>query len=185
MIHISLAMTWVVKHDARAASNPRARFDTSRYFSEKKHISEIKTPPSVRYSTEPKIAAPKNWKLEIVEGEEVYVEEGLTLPPIDRIKNLRRLTRKIVKAMVLNPETVNICVADAVTDGYNQEKQLFFNAAREDSPYRWFGVVARELAYNHSHGHYPHVKAMVDLIAIGLENIGPILPEFAMLKDSM
>jgi hypothetical protein len=160
-------------------------FDTSKLFSEKKHISKIKTSPSVRYSTEPKIIAPKNWKLRIVEGEEVYVEEGIALPAISRIRKLRRLTRKIVEAMGLNPETVNICVANTATDGYNQEKQLFFNAAREDSPYRWFGVVARELGYNYSRLHYPHVKAMVYLIAIGLENVGLILPEFAMLKDSV
>jgi hypothetical protein len=159
--------------------------DISKLFSEKKHISEIKTSPSVRYSTEPKIIAPKNWKLRIVEGEEVYVQEGIAVPAISRIRNLRRLTEKIVDAMGLNPETVNICVADTVTDGYNQEKQLFFNAAREDSPYRWFGVVARELAYNYSHLHYPHVKAMVALITIGLENIGLLLPEFAMLNDSV
>ncbi len=156
--------------------------DITKMFSEKKNILEVITSPSVRYSFEPKIIAPKNWKLKIVEGEEVYVEDGVPFPAITKIRNLRRLTRKIVETMGLNADTVNICVAKPITDGYNEDKQLFFNATREDSPYRWFGVVARELAYNYSHNHYPHVKAMVDLISIGLANIERILPEFEALK---
>jgi len=158
--------------------------DISKMFRKKKRISTVKTSPSITYNIEPKIIAAKNWKVRVIDGEEVYSEEGISLPPTDKIRKLRRLTKKIVDAMGFDPEIVNICVARIVTDGYNKDGQLFFNAARDDSPFRWFGVVARELAYNYSHRHYPHVKAMVDLITRGLENIGKIFPEFIGTKNT-
>ncbi len=126
--------------------------------------------------------SPKDWKLTSVDGEEIYLEKGIEIPSIEKIKKLRKLTRTIVEVMGCNPETVNICVAKEVTDGYNEKGQLFFNANRSDSPYRWFGVVARELGYNVSHMYYAHVKAMVYLITKGLENIEKIYPRITHVK---
>ena len=83
-----------------------------------------------------------------------------------------------------NPDSVSICVAPKETDGYNHDGLLLFNVNRlDDSPYRWFGVVARELAYNYSKNHYPHVKAMIDLMSIGLQNIDFILPKIIEFEE--
>jgi len=157
--------------------------DVSKMFRSKREIPAVKTPLSVTYITEAKITAPKNWKPIIADGEKVYVEDGMPLPAVGKIKELRKLTSNIVEAMEFDPEVVNICVAPIVTDGYNEDGQLFFNSARNDSPFRWFGVVARELAYNYSRKHYPHVRAMIDLIARGLQNIDKIFPEFRRTKE--
>jgi hypothetical protein len=159
--------------------------NTTKMFREKKHIQTVKSQSSITFTYQPKIVARKNWKLTILNGEEVYLEEGIVPPSIEKIKIMRILLKKIVQAMGLNPETVNLCVARATTDGYNLDGQLFFNVARNDPPFRWFGVVARELAYNHSHLYYPHVKTMIDLLAKGLENINTLLPEFQRVKTTM
>jgi len=150
--------------------------DASKMVREKKDIPAIKTAPSVTLKMEAKWTAPKNWKPIIIDGEKVYVEEGMVLPAVGKIKELRKLTSNIVEAMGFDPEIVNICVAPVLTDGYNEGGQLFFNAVRDDSKFRWFGVVARELAYNYSRQHYPHVKAMIYLITKGLENLDKIFP---------
>lgn len=150
----------------------------------RKHIPAVRTTPSIIWRKESKVIAAKNWKPLLVDGEEVYLEKGLSLPPVEKVRRFRALITKIVKAMEFNPETVNICVARVETDGYNQNGQLFFNASRNDSPYYWFGVVARELAYNWSHLHYPHVKAMIALLAKGLENIDTIFPELQRRENS-
>lgn len=152
--------------------------DVTKMFREKKRIPTVQSKTTITYRVEPKIIAPKNWEPTFLDGEEVYIEPGISPPSIERIKKMRILLRKIVEAMGANPETVNLCVAKLVTDGYNEDGQLFFNVARNDSPFRWFAVVARELAYNHSHLHYPHVRAMVEVMTKGLENIGELLPEF-------
>lgn len=152
--------------------------DISKIYKQRKKIPSIRTRPSVRFSREAKLTASKNWKAKLANGERIYVEEGVPLPGIGRIKKLKKLTRKIVEVMGGNAETVNICIARIETDGYNEQGQLFFNATRKDSPFRWFGVVARELAYNYSRSHYPHVKAMVDLIARGLQNFDDLFPIF-------
>lgn len=159
--------------------------DLNKVYREKKEISSVTSRSTITYSVEAKTIAAKNWKLKVIDGEKVYVEEGMKLPPVSAIRNLRRLTVKIVEAIGFNPETVNICVARPTTDGYNERGQLFFNATRVDSPCRWFGVVVRELAQNYSRKHYPHVKAMVHLIAKGLETINEILPEFTLYSQHL
>lgn len=112
-----------------------------------------------------RLVSSKTWKLTEVDGEEIYVEEGIVyVPEVEEIKKFRSFCQRLVKLMGGNPETVNICVADRRTDGYNTKGQLFFNIARKDVPYRWIIVIARELAYNISRKRYPHMNAMTDLL---------------------
>lgn len=112
-----------------------------------------------------RLISPKAWKFTKVDGEEIYVEEGTTyLPKVEEIRNFRSFLQELVRIMGGNPETINVCVADRRTDGYNTKGQLFFNITRKEDPYRWLIVTARELAYNISRKRYPHMNAMTDLL---------------------
>ena len=158
--------------------------DKTRIFKPKKSVSAIKTGGSLRFTPTPRITSPKNWEVTVVNGEEIFVEQGMEkdVPSNEQIKEFRNLITRIVEVMEGNPQTVNICVAKKVTDAYNEDDQLFFNINRTDTRYRWFAVVARELAYNYSSicrvNPYVHIKAMIDLIERGLEKIDEIFPEF-------
>jgi len=112
-----------------------------------------------------RFVSPKTWKLTEINGDEIYVEEGTVyLPKVEELKKFKLFCQRLVELMGGNPETVNICVADEKTDGYNTKGQLFFNIARKDDPYRWIIVIARELAYNISRKRYPHMNAMTELL---------------------
>lgn len=95
------------------------------------------------------------------------------------IRRLRELTSKIVEAMGGDPKKVCICWTKEETDAFISNGFLFFNVARKDSPFRWFGVVARELAYydRRSHLCYYHIKLMIKLIAKGMQNLDMIFKE--------
>ncbi len=99
-----------------------------------------------------------------MEGEVVYIQEGIQAPAITKIRALKELMKKIVEVMGGEPETVNICVADRKTDGYNEDGQLFFNVEREDSALRWIVVASRELARNDKPTYwYKQSKIMLSL----------------------
>lgn len=165
------------------------RIDLTRVFKPSKRISSLRRESSVRITPMTRILSPKNWHRRIVDGQEIFVEKGMEkeTPSIEKIKEFRNLLMKIVEAMAGNPHTVNVCVANKRTDGYNEEGQLFFNISREDTCYRWFAVVARELAYNYSPvcrvNPYVHIKAMIDLIEKGLEKINEIFPQFKKTQE--
>lgn len=112
-----------------------------------------------------RFVSPKTWKLTEINGDEIYIEEGTVyLPKVEELKKFKLFCQRLVELMGGNPETVNICVADRKTDGYNTKGQLFFNIARKDDPYRWIIVIARELAYNISRKRYLHMNAMTELL---------------------
>jgi len=160
------------------------RIDLTRVFKPSKRISSLRREGSIRITPITRIISPKNWHRRIINGEEIFVEQGMEkwIPSIEKIREFKGLLMKIVEAMAGNPQTINICVAKKGTDGYNEDGQLFFNVAREDTCYRWFAVAARELAYNYSSACrincYVHIKVMIDLIEKGLEKIHEIFPEF-------
>ncbi|MCP8308998.1 MAG: DUF3684 domain-containing protein [archaeon] len=160
------------------------RIDARRIFKPAKDISAVRTQGAVRHTLVPTILSPKNWERRIVEDEEIFVEQEIEneIPDILKIKEFRKLIARIVETMGGNSKTIKICVAKKATDGYNEDGQLFFNVVREDTRYRWFAVVARELAHNYSPicriNPYMHIKVMIDLIEKGLERIDEIYPEF-------
>jgi len=152
--------------------------DTTGVFKARQHITSIRRPRVVRPRTEVDISSDENVALKEIDGEEAYIRPGLSVPEATKIRNLRRLLRRMVEVMGGNPETVNISVTIRERDGYNQSGQLFFNATRDDSPFRWLVVVARELAYNVSRHHDArHMKVMTELLAKAIARIDEIFPE--------
>jgi len=132
--------------------------------------------PFVSASTE------KNWELRTVDSEKVYVEVGMDAAKIDAVKPLinsfRQRMRRIIDTMGGNPETVNVCIVDPVTDGDRRGEQLFFNLLRTDKPLRWIVVAARELAYvKFPNPSQAHISLMTDLIEKALERIKEIYPD--------
>jgi hypothetical protein len=76
-----------------------------------------------------------------------------------------------------NPDTVNIFIASPETDADRREGQLFFNVLRNDHPFRWLVVVARELAYTKfPKPSFAHINLMTNLITKALERIQEIYP---------
>jgi len=145
-------------------------------------IDKVTSEPKIVVRTFVSASSKKNWKLQTLDGEKVYVETELDQREIDAvnpsIKAFRERMRKIISTMGGNPDTVNICIAHLETDGDRREGQLFFNVLRNDKPLRWIVVAARELAYvKFPKPSQAHISLMTDLISKALENIEEIYPE--------
>lgn len=130
----------------------------------------------------------KDWRKQIIDGEKVYIESGIDPAKVDlakpSLRAFRERMRKIVEIMGGNPDTVNICIANPVTDGDRRDEQLFFNALRNDKPLRWIVVAARELAYvKFPKPSQAHISLMADLIEKALERIQEIYPEIFSKKE--
>lgn len=154
-----------------------------------KKIEKIVSKPRIVVRTTVDISTGKNWELSTLEGENVYVEKGIDPVKIETVKpfvkEFRRFLCKIVEIMGGNPDTVNICIANLETDGDRREGQLFFNALRNDKPFRWIAVVARELAYlKFPKLSQAHINLMTDLVAKALEKIDEIYPEIFSKKKT-
>jgi hypothetical protein len=124
----------------------------------------------------------KNWELRTLNGEKVYVETEMDPVKMDvvisSIKPFKEYMKKIIEIMGGNPDTVNVCIANPVTDGDRREGQLFFNVLRNDKQLRWIVVAARELAYiQFPKPSQAHISLMTDLIEKALERIQEIYPE--------
>jgi len=158
-------------------------------WTESKEIKEVVSQSRVTVRPFVSTSSEKNWKPRVLQGEEVFVEVdiGSEIPQSVQtsLKSFRKRMRKIVEVMGGNPDTVNICVAKPESDGDRREGQLFFNAARNDSPLRWLVVAARELAYiKIPRPSYAHISLMTDLIEKALQRIDEIYPEFFKKIDA-
>ena len=128
------------------------------------------------------VSSRKNWEPRTLNGEKVYVETEMDPVKmevvISSIKPFKEYMKKIIEIMGGNPDTVNICIANPVTDGDRREGQLFFNVLRNDKQLRWIVVAARELAYvKFPKPSQAHISLMTDLIEKALERIQEIYPE--------
>lgn len=139
---------------------------------------EVMKSPSVVIKRMGEISAKFHVVRQTISNEEVYVTPGMSLVNVKRIRKLKNIVQKAVSVMGGNPDCVKICITKLETDGRNIEGQLYFNAARNDSPYRWVVVAARELARNDSRSNfwYGHVKVMTALLEKAIEHIREILP---------
>jgi hypothetical protein len=163
--------------------------ETRDLWKESKKIEKVVSEPRIEIRPSISISTRKNWEPKVIDGERVFVEVGIEPSNIEAVKPLlkdfKKLLCKIVEIMGGNPDTVNICIANPVTDGDRREGQLFFNILRNDSQFRWVVVVARELAYlKFQNLCQSHINLMTELIEKALKHIDEIYPDiYSKKKD--
>jgi len=143
----------------------------------------VVSPPKLMVYESKKIYASLNLQSKQVSDLTLLITPNMPEPAIEKIKAFALLLRKIVACMGASPDRVMIIVTDEKTEARDLSPEypgrIGFNAILiERSPIFWMVVAARELAGLRYKEHYPHVKAMSQLIEKGLEHLHEIDPDF-------
>jgi hypothetical protein len=148
----------------------------------------IITPPKLVVGETKKPIAGLDLQPISVGNEEVLVTPGMPIPPEEKIKKFRGLLAKILSYMGADSNRVKIIIKEPTTEARSLPDYpdlIGFNATLIDrSPIFWIIIAGRELAALKYKDHYPHVKAMCQLIEKAIEHLADIYPEFFELKGA-